>query len=89
MLDSKISLACILNVLHCEKFVELNEALIFGRTNEQVRTGETMVKKRNKSNLVNTRTKLIIPCKNGGVCIKNPKHTANIICKGCERETIW
>ena len=48
-----------------------------------------MVKKRNKSNLVNTRTKLIIPCKNGGVCIKNPKNTADIICKGCERETIW
>ncbi len=48
-----------------------------------------MVKKRNKSNLVNARTKLIIPCKNGGVCIKNPKNTADIICKGCEREIIW
>jgi len=37
---------------------------------------------------VNARTKLIVPCKNGGVCIKNPKNTGDIICKGCEREII-
>jgi len=74
--------------LYYEKFVELDEAWTSGVTNWWVRIGETMIKKRNKSNLLNARIKLIVPCKNGGNCLKNPKNRGDIICKGCEREII-
>jgi len=45
-------------------------------------------RKRDKSNLVNNGIKLIVPCKSGGLCIKNPRTMADVICIGCEREII-
>jgi hypothetical protein len=46
-----------------------------------------MVKrKRDKSNLVNDRI-LIVQCKGGGLCIKNPRVMADVNCTGCEKES--
>ncbi len=45
-------------------------------------------RKRNKSNMVNDGIKLIVQCKYGGLCIKNPRTMAEVICKECEREII-
>jgi hypothetical protein len=45
-------------------------------------------RKRNKSNLANDGIKLIVQCKHGGLCIKNPRTMADVICKECEREII-
>jgi hypothetical protein len=45
-----------------------------------------MVKrKRNKSNLVTDGIKLTVVCKNGGLCIMNPRSMADVICAGCEK----
>jgi tRNA splicing ligase len=42
-------------------------------------------RKRNKSNLVTDGIKLTLPCKNWGLCIKNPRTMADVICTGCEK----
>ena len=56
---------------------------------EQGRDEKNMIKrKRNKSNMVNDGIKLIVQCKYGGLCIKNPRTMADVICKECEREII-
>jgi hypothetical protein len=44
-------------------------------------------RKRNKSNLVDNGIKLIVQCKSGGLCIKNPRTMADVKCIGCERES--
>lgn len=47
---------------------------------------ETMIKKkRNKCNLINNGIKITVACKNGGMCIKNPKTMADVNCIGCEK----
>ncbi|MFZ2498426.1 MAG: hypothetical protein ACP5N0_12805 [Methanosarcina sp.] len=45
-------------------------------------------RKRNKSNLVDDGIKLIVQCKNGGLCVKNPRTMADVKCMGCEKEII-
>lgn len=42
-------------------------------------------RKRNKCNLINNGIKFIVTCKNGGMCIKNPRTMADVICIGCEK----
>jgi hypothetical protein len=50
------------------------------------RAEKNMVKrKRNKSNLVTDGIKLTVVCKNGGLCNKNPRSMADVICTGCEK----
>jgi len=44
-------------------------------------------KKRSKSNLVSNGVKLIVHCKSGGLCIKNPRTMADVICIGCEKDS--
>jgi hypothetical protein len=54
--------------------------------NRTGRVEKNMIKrKRNKSNLVNDGIKLIVHCKSGGLCTKNPRTMADVICEGCER----
>jgi hypothetical protein len=54
--------------------------------NRTGRDEKNMIKrKRNKSNIINDGIKLIVQCKSGGLCIKNPRTMADVICEGCER----
>ena len=49
--------------------------------------GIMIKRKRNKSNLVDNGIKLIVQCKSGGLCIKNPRTMADVKCIGCEKES--